>query len=749
MGEKPPCAKCKREHRDCRFDRRPKTAKHRELPAWAGKRTSSRIDSSPARQTRTTQRGASLLSLQESEPEPRHEETAVEDIAPPTSSESGRTLWPQPSLQGNPSFSDRVVSGLVTGSNDALDVLSDAATLIHNSTISPSSAPLSTQQLHYSSEAPIAVPVGGPPGCQGGVGFAILSLSEPADSTLDMWDKCRFVRQGWFTSQEAVTFFKYLSPLSAVVTNQYRSHEAHPALICEESMLCCTLLMISSRFFMLPGAGGASRSHLIHNRLWQYCETLIKRIILGQEKISTAKMRIIGTIESLLLISDWHPRAVHFPPDTEGWDAGLVDTEYDRRNRKRVNNEDPLVRWRKDVFDPAKRASRMSWMLLGLATNLAYELGILSNDSSAFESALNKEGSRRYRTQKLLYAYMTQTATRLGYHSVLPESVCIAASRSTMKDTTDTAQLSWNTYMDAYLELCRLSKIASSMFFQSTGHLQGVLQNDNYPELLDHYQESLCGWHDTFEPTFKKHLRDSLLIELYHLKACIGAISIQAVVQRATRCATRSPKDGFAVCMTAQDARFLQEVISDSSRALHIATVTPFRTHLAYAPDRTRLNVISASVFLLKAISIGSPATDLQAAFETLGQCTTTLKTYPPDDMDFAMRYADLIEKHTFHMRSSFSSSSQSQAGRCSGQPAGDGGGQDASASMADFDIEASTRLFDQAGGDPSVLDLSDFWKASQFDASIAPFGETADQLSQGFDIDSLNFLWNLPDISG
>jgi hypothetical protein len=39
-----------------------------------------------------------------------------------------------------------------------------------------------------------------------GIGFTISALSDPDDEVLDMWDKCRFVRQGWFTAQEAVTY---------------------------------------------------------------------------------------------------------------------------------------------------------------------------------------------------------------------------------------------------------------------------------------------------------------------------------------------------------------------------------------------------------------------------------------------------------------------------------------------------------------------------------------------------------------
>ncbi|TDZ39590.1 hypothetical protein C8035_v005360 [Colletotrichum spinosum] len=630
------------------------------------------------------------------------------------------------------------MSTLVTGSNDALDILSDAASILHNATITPLSGPPSTQPAPPSSDAPTAVPAESNRGSQSGVGFVILSLSEPTDATLNLWDKCRFVRQGWFTSQEAVTcsdlFFKYLSPLTAVTIDHHREHDSQMGLICEESMLCCTVLMIASRFFMLPGEGGASRSHLIHNRLWQHCELMIKRIMLGQEKISTAKMRVVGTIESLLLISDWRPRAVHFPPDTEGWDAVFIDTEYDREHRKRTNDQDPLLRWQRDVFEPAKRASRMSWMLLGLATNLAYELGVLPHDHHQTSNvAPSSDELRKFRAQKLLYTCMTQTATKLGYHSVLPESIAITVSRSVTADGNVETQRSWNAYMNAYLELTRLSKLVSSMFFQSAAQLQSVLQNDNYPDLVEHFQASLSSWGATHALSLEnvlEPLKDSLLIELHHLRACIGAIAIHAVVQRASGSDTSVARaDGLASYMTAKYVGLLQEVISDSSMVLEIATVSSFKTHLGYAPARIRLNVISASAFLLKAISLGSPATDVETALHTLDRCTTTFKAYPPDDMDFAMRYADLTDRHALNLKNRFVSSS--------GQQRGTSGGSNNTVSS----LAIST-------GPVSDMEQPGFWRDFQFDLSLAPFGDSVYQLSQGFDIDSLNFLWNLSDRS-
>lgn len=181
VGENPPCAKCRREHRECRFDRRPTASKHRDRPTWAKLSPSQPPDSGPA---------AAASGSPDS----------LVTHSPP---EGGGPQWNRGSLHEPPSLSDRVVTSLVKGSNDALDVLYEVAGVLHNAAISPHVEPIPSQS---SSSGPSAVPANERPDCHSGVGFLILTLSEPTDATLDMWDKCRFVRQGWFTSQEAVTY---------------------------------------------------------------------------------------------------------------------------------------------------------------------------------------------------------------------------------------------------------------------------------------------------------------------------------------------------------------------------------------------------------------------------------------------------------------------------------------------------------------------------------------------------------------
>ncbi|KAM0212297.1 hypothetical protein ACHAQD_009873 [Fusarium lateritium] len=724
IKDNPPCAKCAREHRECRFDHRPRAPKHRDAPKWT------------------------------------HGETTAmetEAIAPqnplPQDNRDAPGFNTSPSSSNHPLY-DRVQSTIVTGTNDALDFLSNAAGQRHSIAGStPSQAhPLTS---NAQSDGPRVVSGG-----YNGVGFTITALSEPDDACLDMWDKCRFVRQGWFTAQEAVTyidlFFEKLSPLTPVVLDQFRSHAAHSHLVYEEAMLCCTLLMISSRFFKLPGAGGTSRSHYVHQRLWNHCEVLIRRILLGQEKTSTSQTRTTGTIESLLLISDWHPRTLHLPPETDGWDGLLITPAYDRVNRKHVDNEVLLIRWREDVFEPAKRANRMSWMLLGMANNLAYELGILSTQQGDTPQSTDAGVLRNRRAQKLLYLYLTQTATRLNYPSVFPESISVTASRLPVQSTSDPAYLSWTTYMDLSLELTQLSRTASSMFFRSASHLQSQVLGEHYVDLLEHLSLSLSKWQERFDTMGQcvaKPLRDTLSIEFHHLKACTGAISIQAVVTRVSSAGftadTTSPDEVLSAFITPKDARFLQEVIQDTKNVLHTATMSDFKSHLPYAPARVKISVISSSVFLLKALSVGSTHTDVNDALYTLDQCTSTLKSSPADDMDFALRYADLIEKHTAQFRAHLtqvrSQSSGDQSVRTSVPGSASQAETGADGSVSYLSSLDSQQLGD--GGNFMNFEVGDAWVSLPFDSSIAPFGEGCDQVALGLDIDSLNFLWSLPDL--
>lgn len=285
--------------------------------------------------------------------------------------------------------------------------------------------------------------------------------------------------------------------MTPVLPDYYRHHTSHHSLVHEEALLCCTILMISSRFFTLPGAGGISRSHHVHQRFWNYCEHLIRRVMFGQEKLSSARTRVVGTIESFILISDWHPRSIHFPPEAEGWDVLLIQPEYDRANRLANEGDAPLIRWKEDVFDPARRAERMSWMLLGAATNLAYELGILTDDGDT--ASLNTLSASRYaRARQVLSVYVTYQALRLSCSSILPQNISNVTLNNGLDLTNGPTDKSWRVFMQLWIDLTHLNKTAAAMFFQSKSNTRQQLLNGHYLILLQHFSPSLTAWLERF-----------------------------------------------------------------------------------------------------------------------------------------------------------------------------------------------------------------------------------------------------------
>lgn len=290
-----------------------------------------------------------------------------------------------------------------------------------------------------------------------------------------------------------------MSPLSPILTDLYAHHKNHHWLVTRDPVLCCTILMISSRYHLLPGAGGESRNFFIHHRLWQHCQQLVMRLTFGQERSSQPRIRSIGTIEALLLMSEWHPRSLHFPPDSDGWDFDLisVDPEPQEHDDKSSTN-----RWLEDMIEPARRSDQMSWMLLGSALSLAHELGIFEVDDKKVEQPADYEGFiseeqmrlRRERVQRLLYVYINQLAWRIGCVSLMPQSLIHSILGRTTSTNSNGGGDEWMAFMDSWMDLTKLAKSVTDMFFPTVSFARQHLHSGRYIDLLDHFRPLLVKW---------------------------------------------------------------------------------------------------------------------------------------------------------------------------------------------------------------------------------------------------------------
>ena len=138
------------------------------------------------------------------------------------------------------------------------------------------------------------------------------------------------------------------------------------------------------------------------------------------------------TSPSLLLLSDFHPRSMHFPPGGE--DDELMAPTADQAATDGDELDTPLgvngtfAGW----TEPALRSDRMTWSLIGLSHALAYELGIFGNYTDGLQivdGRVKRQGGplkyhkRADRIERLLYIYITQACGRFGFPSLFPDHV--------------------------------------------------------------------------------------------------------------------------------------------------------------------------------------------------------------------------------------------------------------------------------------------------------------------------------------
>ncbi|RAH80664.1 Zn(II)2Cys6 transcription factor [Aspergillus japonicus CBS 114.51] len=520
---------------------------------------------------------------------------------------------------------------------------------------------------------------------------------------LRVWNACRFVRMGWFTAQEAMSlvewFFAYLNPLSPVLTDFYGTLTNQFWLVTQEPFLCCTILLLASRYYHLPGRTGASRSSFIHHRLSQHCQHLLLRVMLGQEKFSKAKTRTVGTIEALLLLCEWYPKSLHFPPESDGWDSDLIMTNADLRDPPLIHEDEPSVsmQWQQEVVEPTKRLERMSWMILSAAVALAHELGVFDRRTAAKPiEKPSRPDSRIYqehlevrytRIPSLLLVFSNMAAARIGCDSLV---------------SWDDGQ--WRTAMALWVDLMQISKSITDRQFSSIRENADITS----PELLlEAKRQELSGWRlrhlEAGETVDHRTFDDILFIEYQHVSIILNSLGMQEQLN------CPSPPETIPTLCAYTDA-----VIDRCKQTLDRISSLSQSGLTRYMPVRVFFRTVSASIFLLKALALGAPCTRLQSALATLETAIALLQELlVEDELHLGGRYATLLGVVVSRLRKSL----------FDGLSVGN-----VSHAAVDF--------FDD-----------DRWLSLPFETSMAPFGSFVGDMGlvpDSIDTD-LDFLWNLP----
>jgi hypothetical protein len=212
----------------------------------------------------------------------------------------------------------------------------------------------------------------------------------------------------------------------------------------------------------------------------------------------------------------------------------------------------------------------------------------------------------------------------------------------------------------------------------------------------------------------------------------------------------------------AQDLQSIQVVRESSGEILGIATKLSDDGLLAFCPVRVFLRIVAASIFLLKAISLGAKEADATASLRLLEKCIEALMLRQADDIHLSSRYADLIARHVRSFKRNLRYSRRPKVPEMSTAPEDrstnlslpvcsqqlDNQQMQSSTSAAGnahTPFPATTVTQDTAFNYTHDIDADTFdWLAQPFDPQFLPFSLEASQPASGLAIDSLDFLWNL-----
>ncbi|EDP56967.1 conserved hypothetical protein [Aspergillus fumigatus A1163] len=253
------------------------------------------------------------------------------------------------------------------------------------------------------------------------------TLDSPAPTPIaSSWKHFFLVRRGIIRANEATEYFdfyfSYLWHVFPVVPQWYSSPDRYGSLVAEEPVLAMGLIMTASRYHPLSGLNGHARSERIHWRTWPWFQRVLQSSMWG-----SPVMRKLGSVAALLLLIEWHPRAINSPEDLVGdcSEIELFDPQgqpYEADTRESTEHdqlpESSSIPERLNIIAPAYRSNKMSRMLLSTAIALAREIGCFDNEQVLAQprsaGAALKNSAIGLEWSRILYTFLCLTDEALA-----------------------------------------------------------------------------------------------------------------------------------------------------------------------------------------------------------------------------------------------------------------------------------------------------------------------------------------------
>ncbi|KAH8830085.1 hypothetical protein DL96DRAFT_915862 [Flagelloscypha sp. PMI_526] len=428
-------------------------------------------------------------------------------------------------------------------------------------------------------------------------------------------------------------------PLTPVLVNKF---------VVEETDLAIVVIVISSRYMKDTTPLHSEAPYdwtMVHKLSWEYLQKRIGDLMVG-------KPASIGTVEGLLLLSDYLPRVS---------DAGT-----------------PGV----DVQEEEKR---MSWMLVGTAVRLGYMMGLDQKTfiplapPSANGIDMPQEEEQLHRERLAwTYCYMfdRQVSIRMGkafwsrgpglcFQSAgdSPSSpytsfpTLVPFNTSSDASTASVEREDYASLVQAYVELTQTMTAAHDILYPSKDRTSTLVRVGEYYKYLDEFTRSTNGFRISWEHKRweSETISDCVWLYFHYLRLYISSFAFQAHVQRAMPGGVvgegTTQKKSFDNVIFPRgvtgspDAKFIMEGINAAIELVKIGTerLHP-RGGLTLLPWRFFLFFSYAAVFLLKALFIGAVVPlDQRATVHLLKKLIVALAASSTDDLHPGIRYARLL----------------------------------------------------------------------------------------------------------
>ena len=117
--------------------------------------------------------------------------------------------------------------------------------------------------------------------------------------------------------------------------------------------------------------------------------------------------------------------------------------------------------------------------------------------NKVLEKFSTSTSQRRRRLRILLYIYTNQLAFRIGFSSLIPQTLA-NMSPNVFKLPFSQHEKGWLQLMSLWVDLTRLMRISADLLFPSKSETLNLIQSDRYQRILEHFKPMLNNWWEKY-----------------------------------------------------------------------------------------------------------------------------------------------------------------------------------------------------------------------------------------------------------